>query len=108
MDADEQDICNYLKQWPKQFISGREICRRAGGKWRPRDEPSWANQILLRMVEKRILQTDAAGHFRLIQTEKKPPEKKWISPQLKKLLEESGKKFEGVIEIEANDETNPS
>ncbi len=44
MDADEQDICNYLKQWQKQFISGREICRCAGGKWRFRDDPHWANQ----------------------------------------------------------------
>src|SRR5882724_10387736 len=46
MDADEQDICNYLKQWHKQFISGREICRRAGGKRRFRDDPYWANQPL--------------------------------------------------------------
>ena len=99
MDADEQDICNYLKQWPKQFISGREIARRAGGKHRSRQDPLWANQVLLRMVEKQILETDRSGHFRMTQQEVKPRDKKWISPELQKLLEESGKKFEGVIEI---------
>jgi len=34
LDADEQDIVNYLKSWPRQFVSGREIGRRAAGKRR--------------------------------------------------------------------------
>jgi len=104
MDADEQDICNYLKQWPKQFISGREIARRAGGKRRSREDPLWATQVLLRMVEKQILETDRSNHFRVLQKEVKPGDKKWISPELQKLLEESGKKFSGVIEIEEPEE----
>ena len=105
MDADEQDICNYLKQWPKQFISGREIAKRAGGKRRAKDEPTWATDPLLRMVEKQIIEADRGGHFRLIQQEKKPPPKKWVSPQIKKLLEESGKKFEGVIDVDTPDDS---
>jgi len=104
MDADEQDICNYLKQWPKQFISGREIARRAGGKRRSRNDPFWANAVLSRMVEKQILETDRSGHFRILQKEVKPGDKKWISPELQKLLEESGKKFSGTIEIEEPEE----
>jgi hypothetical protein len=100
MDADEQEIVNYLKQWPKQFTSGREICRRAGGKWRFRDEPYWATEPLLRLVEKKILEMDGGGHYRLIQKKKKQEDKQWISPELKKILEESGKTFDN---LEADD-----
>jgi len=64
MDADEHDICNYLKAWPKQFISAREICRRAGGKRRFRDDPFWATQALLRLWKEHS-GNDAAGYYRL-------------------------------------------
>lgn len=96
MDADELDICNYLKTWARQFISGREICRRAGGKHRFRDDPYWANQPLMRLVEKGLIETDSAGHYRLIQKQKEQP-RKWVSPHLKEILEKSGKEF-GTIE----------
>jgi hypothetical protein len=107
MDADEQDICNYLKQWPKQFISGREICKRAGGKRRFREEPHWANQPLLRLVERQILETDSSGHFRLVE---KKQRQRWISPELKKILEEQGKTFDEFdtdTESESKDDLKP-
>jgi len=104
MDADEQDICNYLKQWQKQFISGREICRRAGGKRRFREDPFWANQPLLRLVERQIIEADAGGHFRLVQKEKKQRPQKWISPELRKILEEGGKKLED-LEIDSTEDS---
>ena len=94
MDADEREICIYLKSWVGQFISGREIARRAGGKHRFRDDPNWAAPILARLVEKGMIEGDAAGHFRLLQRQKKEKNKKWISPQIKKILQESGKTFD--------------
>jgi len=99
MDADEQDILNYLGTCPKQFVSSREICRRASGKKRFNDEPYWATQVLLRMVEKGILEMDASGHYRL-KPDKRDEEKKkrWISPEIEKLLRDSGKDFDGIIE----------
>jgi len=100
MDADEQDICNYLKQWQKQFISGREICRRAGGKRRFRDDPFWANQPLLRLVEKQIIETDPGGHYRLIQKEKNQRPHQWISPELRRILEQGGKTLEELDSTE--------
>src|SRR5260221_11307402 len=103
MDADEQDICNYLKSWPRVFVSGRDINRRAAGKHRFRDDPYWANQPLLRLVEKGILESDAGGHFRLILKEQKQP-KQWLSPQIKKILEESGKDFDGILDVDQGGE----
>ena len=104
MDADEQEIITYLKQWGRQFVSGREICRRAAGKHRYREDPYWATQPLLRLVERAILETDASGHFRLIPENKKPRgPKKWISPQLKKILEQSGKDFGDALDADEPD-----
>jgi len=103
MDADEQEIINFLKQWPKQFTSGREICRRAGGKWRAREDPYWCTEPLLRLVEKKLVEVDGGGHFRLAQKEKKQKETRWISPQLKKILEESGQTFDDLEADDAED-----
>lgn len=100
MDADEKDICDFLRSWPGQFVSHREICKRAGGKWRYREDQKWALPILTRMVEKGILESDASGHFRLL-TEKKE-KKQSISPELQKLLDAAKDK---VTEIE--DTTEP-
>src|SRR5690349_513529 len=86
--SDEQDICNYLKQWPKQFTSGKEVGRLAAGKHRYREDPYWATQPLIRLVEKQVIETDCNGHYRMIQKEKKKV-KKWISPELQRILEQS-------------------
>jgi hypothetical protein len=91
MDADENEIVAYLKQFGRQFVSSREICRRAAGKQRYREEPYWANQPLLRLVERAILETDSAGHFRMVPDEKDPRSHKEQKAQhAKKLFEEAG------------------
>jgi len=107
MDADEREICIFLKSYPNQFISAREICRRAGGKRRFREDANWAIPILTRLAEKGTIEDDMAGHFRLIQktADKK---KKWISPQIKKLLEKSGKDFGDSLEIEGESSESES
>ncbi len=104
MDADERSICTYLKSWPNEFISGREISRRAGGKWRFRQDPQWATPVLTRLVEKGVVEEDSTGHFRLVVKQDKAKPKKWVSPQIRKILENSGKDFGQVTEIEDPDE----
>jgi hypothetical protein len=91
MDADENEIVAYLKQFGRQFVSSREICRRAAGKQRYREEPYWANQPLLRLVERAILETDSAGHFRMVPDEKDQRSHQEEKAQhAKKLFEEAG------------------
>jgi hypothetical protein len=104
MEADEQAICSYLKSFPKEFVSAREICRRAGGKKRYRDDPYWAKQILMSLAEKGILESDSAGHYRLRPPDKKKGPKRWIAPHIQELLRKSGKDFEGVIEFDDTDD----
>ena|SRR5580765_7637921 len=100
MDADEREIYYYLRQFKSQYISSREICRRSGGKRRFGEEPQWAIAPLLRMVERGILESDPAGHFRIKPRPEQAQKKKWVSPQIARILKESGKEFEGVTEIE--------
>jgi hypothetical protein len=103
MDEDEKEICTYLKTWAGQFVSGREIARRAGGKWRFRDNPNWATPILMRLVEKGILESDSTGYYRLKPKLRKKP-KQWISPQLKAILEKSGKSFGDLLDADEHDD----
>ena len=103
MDADERSICTYLKSYPGQFTSGREISRRAGGKWRYREDPNWAAPVLARLVERKIIEEDSTGHFRLI-AKAKSKAKKWVSPQIRIILEKSGKDFGQTIQLEDPEE----
>ena len=100
MDADEKDICNYLKVWSKQFISGPEIARRAAGKKRFLKDPNWADSPLARLLDRGIIESDSAGHYHLLPTDENERRKKWVSPQIKRILDRSGKNFETVWELE--------
>ena len=106
MDAEEKEIVDFLKSWPGQFVGSREIAKRAGGKWRYRENPNWASPVLIRMVEQQILETDSCGHYRLAPEKKERDKKKWwVSPDNKKTLDESGRQFDGLVtEIPEEDE----
>lgn len=91
MDADERQIYQYLKPFRKEYISTREICRRAGGRKRFHEEPEWAKVVLGRMVERGILELDAAGRFRIKPRDLDPnKQKKWASPEIQRVLLKSG------------------
>src|SRR5262245_4663102 len=98
MTADEKQICVFLKSWHGQFVSAREISRRAAGKRRLEREPDWAVTPLARLVEKGIIESDSTGHYRLRPRDDQT-KRRWVSPQIKKLLEESGKNFDGAIQV---------
>jgi hypothetical protein len=107
MDADQNAICLFLKTWPGQFISRREICRRAGGKWRFREDENWAVPVLQRMVEDRIVEADDSGHFRLMQqapAESSNKRKLWLSPAIRTIFKASGRDF-GLLDLDKEPET---
>ncbi len=96
MEADESLICTYLKLYQGQFVSAAEICRRAGTRKQYQRDRHWALPILKRLVEKGILQSDSTGHYRFVPPREKDQKKKWISPEIRKILQQSGKTFEVV------------
>jgi hypothetical protein len=105
MDADERDICLFLKGFPGEFVSFKDISRRAGGKRRYRNEPEWAVPILSKLVERGLIESDATGHYRLkTRTDKEKAKSRWVSPQIRRILEKSGKEFDGVFEVDKDDD----
>jgi len=100
MTADERLITDYLKSWPKHFVSAREVARRAAGKRRFRDDPQWAHPVLARLIEQELVETDGLGHYRirqqLVESRKR---RRWVSPQMRRILERSGESFSEVLEI---------
>ena len=97
MDDGQNAICEFLKMWPGQFVSRREICRRAGGKWRFQEDENWAVPVLHRMVVDGIVESDDSGHFRLMPKESADASNKprlWLSPGLRRIFKESGRDFE--------------
>jgi hypothetical protein len=87
-------------------VSRREICRRAGGKWRFREDENWAVPVLQRMVEEGIVESDDSGHFRLMKSaaDSSNQRKLWLSPSMKTILKESGRDF-GLLDLDQEEET---
>jgi hypothetical protein len=63
--------------------------------------------VLQRKFETRIVETDDSGHFRLMKHAPTDPRNKkrlWISPVIRKILQQSGRNFE-VIDLDKAPET---
>ena len=106
MDSDERQILDYLKSWVRHFVSAREIARRAGGKRRFRDEPQWAYPVISRLLEKKAIETDGLGHYRIVSNAAEAKKRKrWISPHLRRILERSGRDFGEALDLP--EETEP-
>ena len=90
MDSDEHDIINYLKTWGKDYVSVKEITRRAAGKKRFGENPDWAKAILQGMFGRGMLERDVAGRYRLKAKAKRGGSGRWISPHIAELLKKKG------------------
>jgi len=65
MGTDEMCIYEFLQASPNDYVTEREISRRAAGKKRYRENEDWARGVLFRMVKDQILETDGCGQYRL-------------------------------------------
>ena len=105
MDADERAIYYYLKSRRPKTVPDRDIGRHVGGKRKSRYNPEWAKPVLLRMIERGILETDAEGSYRIKPMPRKDtPGKRWASPQFTEILKASGREFSNRITAEDEDE----
>src|SRR5277367_415791 len=103
MDSEEQEIFYFLKTWGEEFVSAKEIARRASGKKKFHDNPEWAKSILMRMQERGVLESNSQGQYRIKPVTKKVKGKRWVAPDIAKILQESGVHVEGATES-ASDE----
>ena len=91
MDADEREIFDYLSTFGEQWVNAKEICRRASTKKRFNEDNNWAKPILHRMKERHAIEGDELGRYR-IKPEKKGHKGRWVSPDIERILRESGVK----------------
>jgi len=101
MDSDEREIYQFLKTWGAEYIGAMEIARRATSKKRFYQEPDWAKVVLMRMAERGVLESDSQGRYRIKPESRKDKSKRWIAPDIDKILQESG------VEIETGDGLAP-
>jgi hypothetical protein len=90
MDADENDIFQFLKTWGVRFVGATEIARRAGIKKRFYEDPNWAKPVLMQMAERGILESDAHGRYRIKPVSSKDKHQRWVAPDIAKILQENG------------------
>jgi hypothetical protein len=90
MDSSEREIFDYLKTWGADFVNAKEVCRRASSKKRYATDPDWARPIMQRMKERNILEGDSLGRYRIKPLARKKHGGRWVSPDIKKILNESG------------------
>jgi len=103
MDGDEREIFQFLKSRGEEYVNAVEIARRAGGKRKFYEDADWAKPILVRMTERGILQSDALGRYRVKPVARKGKDKRWVSPDIAKILQESGVEVEGANELGSDD-----
>ncbi len=104
MSSDERDIFNYLQTWGDEFINPKEVCRRAGTKKRFYDDPEWARPIMSAMADRGILESDMSGRYRVKAEPKKGHNKRWVSPDIEKILNDNGVDIEGAGDSSAADD----
>jgi hypothetical protein len=63
---EERLILDFLRASPTVFFSAAEISRRAGGHRKFTENPHWAQTHLNHLFDKRLVQRDAQGHYRLV------------------------------------------
>lgn len=100
MTSDEREIFQFLKSWGHDFVTAREIARRASTKKRFHADPNWAKPFLISMTERHILESDVNGRYRIKPKPRQKKGNKWVSPEIAKILKESG--------VEVEDSANAS
>lgn len=103
MDADQREIFNYLKTFGEDWVSAKEVCRRAGGKRRYAEDNNWARPILQQMKERSIIEGDELGRYR-IKPLKHGHKGRWMAPDIEKILRESGVKVDAERADAVDDE----
>jgi hypothetical protein len=73
--SDELAIIEYLKSWEGKFLSLMDVARNASGRQKFRDTPNWANGLMSRLIEAKIVEANDRGHYRYIGETKPAPTK---------------------------------
>ena len=94
LSTEEAEILEYVKAFPGEFVSAKEINRRAGSKKRFQEDPESARPSLRLLLNRGLIEINEGGRYRYLPPDKTRKTKKWVSPHIARILEKSGKTFE--------------
>jgi hypothetical protein len=72
MTYDEMAIVNFLRGFSKTYVARREIARKALKRKIFEENPHWADAPLASLVEQRLVEQDASGHYRIMKDDLLP------------------------------------
>ena len=102
MDADEREVHNYLESYHGQYVSVKEICRRASTKKRYAQEPEWAREVLKRMKDQGLVESNMTGRYRL--KEAHGEKERHMSEETNKIIEEGAQQGQAGINIDVDED----
>jgi hypothetical protein len=81
--SDELEILAYLKSWDGKFLSLVDIARNASGRQKYRETPNWANGLMGRLIDAKLVEANERGHYRYVGETKpaQPKPKATLPPQ---------------------------
>ena len=95
LGSDENCVLQYLNTWPDEFVSEKQIARRADSKDRFMTEPHWTYNALSQLLMMELIETDGTGKYRMkVHRNETGGSKKFMAPHLRQILEKSGKNFD--------------
>jgi hypothetical protein len=65
LNAEQQQVLNYLSSSPETWFSAMEVSRRAGTRKQFEEEPRWAIECLRYLVDMKLAQRDSQAHYKL-------------------------------------------
>jgi len=64
LNAEQQQVLNFLRSSPEAWFSGMEVSRRAGTRAQFEEEPRWAVNCLRYLVDMKLVERDSSAHYK--------------------------------------------
>ena len=73
LNAEQQQVLNFLRSSPATWFSAREVSRRAGTRQQSEEEPRWAANCLRYLFDMKLVERDSQAHYRIFTPESEKP-----------------------------------
>ena len=64
LNADQQQVLNFLRSSPDTWFAAREVSRRAGTRAQFEEEPRWAINCLRYLFDMKLVERDSQAHYK--------------------------------------------
>jgi hypothetical protein len=71
LNAEQQQVLNFLRCSPESWFSAMEVSRRAGSRKQFEEEPRWAINCLRYLVDMKLVERDSQDHYKFFDPDSK-------------------------------------